>query len=410
MYDAIVVGARCAGSPVAMQLARKGWSVLLVDKNSFPSDAMSTHFIHPTGTARLKRWGLLDEVVASNAPRIGAWIFDFGYATFAGNPPPKDGVGFTHCPRRTVLDDILVRAARRAGVEVRENFTVRELLMENGRVVGIRGESRGGAPVTERARVVVGADGRNSFVARAVGAEVYKEHPVLCCAYYTYWADVPIGECELYIRDHRIAIVFPTNDGQVCTFFEWPIAEIDAVRADVDGSVQRLLELSPKLAAKIRRGRRVRHYVGTGDLPNYFRRSHGPGWALAGDAGHHKDPCGGFGISDAFRDADQLADALDEGLSGRAPLDDVLAGYERARDRMAIPTFELNCDFASLHPSPPGARALHIALEASQADADRFAGAILGTVPLQEFFSPENIDRIVGGAKQAPRLAAGGCS
>ena len=406
MRDVIIVGARCAGSPLAMLLARKGWSVLLVDKNTFPSDTMSTHFIHPTGTARLKRWGLLDEVAASNCPRIDTWKFDMGHAIFAGHPPPFEGVDYSHCPRRTVLDDILVRGARRAGAEVREGFVVREILMDGARVTGVRGEARGGPDVTEHASIVIGADGRRSFVAQAVRAPVYEERPVACCAYYTYWDGVPIENCEIVAREGHAVFAFPTNDGLVCTILEWPRDEFEAVRSDVEGSVQRTLDLAPPLAAKLRRGRRVRHYVGTVDLPNYFRKPHGPGWALAGDAGHHRDPAGGYGISDAFRDADLLAEAIDAGLSKRRPMGEALAGYEQDRNRLAMPTYAHNYEMAKLAAPSPKERKLHAALEADQAEADRFAGAILGTVPVQEFFSPENVERIIESQHQGSKSTA----
>jgi flavin-dependent dehydrogenase len=411
MYDVIVIGARCAGSPLAMQLARKGWSVLLVDKNTFPSDTMSTHFIHPTGIARLKRWGLLDDVIASNCPRIDRWNFDMGHVTFAGTPTPIDGVNYSYCPRRTVLDEILVRAAERAGAEVREGFTAREVVTEGGRVTGIRGESRGDGSVTERARMVIGADGRRSMLADAVGAPFYEERPVACCCFYTYWDGVPLDGVDVVLREGHAVFVFPTNDGQACSVLEWPRDRLEMVRADVEASARRSFELSPPLAAKMRRARRARHYVGTGELPNYFRKAYGPGWALAGDAGHHRDPCGAWGISDALRDADHLAEAVDAGLSGRRPLEEALADYERRRDREAMPAYRENYSLAGLKAPPPEVRVLHAALAADRAAADRFTGAILGTVPIEEFFSPENIGRIVGlGAVQAQPLAATGRS
>ena len=127
MYDAIVVGARCAGSPVAMLLARKGYKVLVVDKGSFPSDIMSTHYIHQIGAAKLDRWGLLDQVTASNCPPMTEMRFDVGPFALTGTPPPADGVAIALCPRRTVIDTILVKAAVGAGAELRENFTVDEL-------------------------------------------------------------------------------------------------------------------------------------------------------------------------------------------------------------------------------------------------------------------------------------------
>src|SRR5262245_49238095 len=166
-YDAIVVGARCAGSPTAMLLARKGYNVLLVDRATFPSDTISTHLIHPPGVAALKRWGLLERVKATGCPAIHRYAFDLGPFVMDGSPGTGDNA-VSYAPRRTFLDKLLVDAAAESGVEVREGFSVEEILFDNGRVVGIRGRDAGGKTVTERARVVVGADGLHSFVAKAV--------------------------------------------------------------------------------------------------------------------------------------------------------------------------------------------------------------------------------------------------
>jgi flavin-dependent dehydrogenase len=133
MYDVIVVGARCAGSPTAMLLARKGYRVL-VDRTSFPSDTLSTHYIHQAGGARLKQWGLLDALVASNCPPIREQTFDVGPFALVGTPPPADGVADAYAPRRTVLDQLLVESASAAGAEVRERFTVRELVLDGEQV------------------------------------------------------------------------------------------------------------------------------------------------------------------------------------------------------------------------------------------------------------------------------------
>src|SRR5262249_7146002 len=157
-YDAIVVGARCAGSPTAMLLARQGHRVLLVDRAAFPSDTLSTLLIHAPGAAALHRWGLLDQVLASNCPPIERYSFDFGPVTIAGSPKPSDGVGIALAPRRTILDTILVEAAAQAGVEVRERFNVDDVVTEDGVITGIRGHGPDGTSVLERARVVIGAD------------------------------------------------------------------------------------------------------------------------------------------------------------------------------------------------------------------------------------------------------------
>src|ERR1051326_4145533 len=158
MYDVIVVGARCAGSPTAMLLARKGYRVLLVDKATFPNDVPRGHFIHPAGVVRLQRWGVLDQLVASNCPAISTYRLDVGPFALVGSPPPVDGIARAYGPRRKVLDHLLVEAAASAGVEVRAGFAVEELLLEGERVTGIRGHTAGGTLVTERARLVVGAD------------------------------------------------------------------------------------------------------------------------------------------------------------------------------------------------------------------------------------------------------------
>lgn len=168
MYDAIVVGARCAGSPTAMLLAHRGYRVLLLDRATFPSDAVSAHHVTVPGVARLARWGLLDTVVASGCPPIRRMTVRLGDFTFRGTPTPIEGIADQYCVRRTVLDTVLVDAAAEAGAEIREGFVVEELLFDGDRVAGIRGRAPGGGDVVERARLVVGADGLHSQVAEAV--------------------------------------------------------------------------------------------------------------------------------------------------------------------------------------------------------------------------------------------------
>jgi 2-polyprenyl-6-methoxyphenol hydroxylase-like FAD-dependent oxidoreductase len=397
-YDAIIVGARCAGAPTAMLLARKGYRVLLVDRATFPSDTMSTHIIHPPGVSALKRWGLLDRLASTGCPPITGYSFDFGPIKLVGSLRPDDGVALAYCPRRTVLDYLLVEAAVAAGTELRERFTAEEVLIEDGSVTGLRGHTAGGATVTERARVVVGADGLHSLVAKAVQAPQYHERPTISAGYYAYWSGLPAKGWQGYIRPPRAIGVAPTNDGLTMVTVNWPRTEFDANRRDVEGAFARAIGLVPAFAERLRAATRETRIVGTGDLPNYFRKPYGPGWALVGDAGYHKDPITAQGISDAFRDAEALAAGLDEALSGRRGYDDALASYQQTRDQQALPMFDFTCDLARLQPPPPELQRLLEAVQTSQEAMDGFVSVIAGTVPVPEFFGPENTGRIMAGA------------
>jgi flavin-dependent dehydrogenase len=403
MYDVIVIGARCAGSPTAMLLARQGYRVLLVDKATFPSDTMSTHMITVAGSAQLRRWGLLGQVAATNCPPITNIKLDlsfeeFGSFTLSGFPPPiDDGFAAIYAPKRIVLDKILVDAAASDGAEVRENFVVQELLMDGERVTGIRGQTNGGAIVTEKARIVVGADGMRSLVARSVDAPMYATMSAQSCGYYTYWSGVPMEALEFYTRPYRTIIGFPTNDNQAAIFIEWTNREFHDFRADIDGNFLKTIdEFAPDLAERVRGGKREHRYMGTADLPNFFRKPYGPGWALVGDAGFHKDPITAQGITDAFRDAEFLAQAIDAGFSERQPLDEALAGYEQQRNEI-MPLYDFICERAVHEPFPPEFQQVLAALRGNQDGIDRFFGVIQNTIPFREFFSPENLLQILNG-------------
>ncbi len=361
-YDVIVVGARCAGSPTAMLLARLGYRVLLLDRASFPSDSMRAHFVRSAGVERLDRWGLLPRIEASGCPAIRQWVVDLGDFPLPMPSEVLDGGPLQYAPRRFVLDAILVEAAAAAGVEVRQGFSVQEVLQEDGRVVGVRGRARGGREVTERARLVVGADGLHSLVARAVGAPIYDARPTLACSYYSYFGDVPIDGLNVAYRADRIVIAVPTNGDLTLVCVAAPIAAFPAFRADIEGAFFDSLSRVPWLAERVRSGRRAERWLGSGDLPNFFRKPYGPGWALVGDAGYHRDPIPARGISDAFRDAELLVEAIDAGFGGRVPLEAALAGYERRRNEAARPLYEETLARAAFQPFPPEVYAQRAAL------------------------------------------------
>jgi flavin-dependent dehydrogenase len=402
MYDAIVVGARCAGAPTAMLLARAGHRVLLVDRATFPSDIMSTHYIHQPGVARLARWGLLDAVLASNCPPIEHIRIDAGALALEGAPTPCGDVAIALCPRRVVLDKILVDAAARAGAEVREGFVVEELDWEDGRVSGIRGRDlRGAAVCHERAQIVIGADGPWSQIARAVDAPEYETVPALTCGYYSYFSGVRLSACEVHPRHGCSTLGFATNDGLTCVAIERPRSEFETWRTDIEGGFLKTLESAPDLCARVRAGKREERFSGTGGIANYFRKPYGPGWALVGDAGYHKDPITGFGITDAFRDAELLAEAAGEGLAGREPMEQALAGYESARNAASMDLYHFTCEQARLEGPSPMLLALMTALANNAADTRRFMGAVATTVAMSEFYAPSNLIRIMQAADRS---------
>jgi 2-polyprenyl-6-methoxyphenol hydroxylase-like FAD-dependent oxidoreductase len=392
-YDVIVVGARCAGSPLAMLMARRGYRTLLVDRARFPSDTVSTHVIHPPGVAALSRWGLLDQITATGAPPVGRYSFDFGPLTVAGAPGTPDNP-YAYAPRRTLLDKILLDAAAGAGADVREGFTVEEVLVEDGVVTGIRGRHESGATVTERARVVAGADGRNSVVAKATQAPVYHDRPALTVGYYSYYSNLPTDTFEAYSRPGRGWAVCPTNDGLTMVVGGWPYAELAEHRNDVEGELMRAFETAPAFAERIKDAKREERFAGT-SVPNYFRQPYGPGWALVGDAGYSRDFITAQGITDAFLDAEHLAGALDEALSGKTPYEQALAAYQSARDNRAMPVYEMTLGIASLQPPDPQMVALVSAIAGHPDAMDAFARLNSGVISPPEFFAPENVGRMM---------------
>ncbi|HEX6906876.1 MAG TPA: NAD(P)/FAD-dependent oxidoreductase [Terriglobales bacterium] len=395
MYDAIVVGARCAGSPTAMLLARKGYKVLMVDRTTFPSDmAFSNHFMHQAGSAVLKRMGLLDRLAATGCPPITDDYFDYGAFSLTGPVPPCDGVNTAFAPRRIVLDPLLAAGAVEAGVELREGVSVQELLWENDQVGGIRARHKG-KDMTEKAKIVIGADGMFSVVAKQTKAPESKAQPGLEGSWYAYWSGVPMKGWHLWLRPHRVIFAYNTNDNLTLIGVAFPAREIPAVRENIEHNHRSTIEQwAPELAERMRAGRRESGFTG-GVIPYHVRRPYGPGWALVGDAGYQKDPCTASGITDAMRSAEWLAEAIDAGFSGRQPLQDALKKYEETRNQSEMAYFEMTTQLAALEPPPDELAQLLFALQHNPEQKSRFFGVLSHSVRVEEFFAPENVKKIM---------------
>jgi 2-polyprenyl-6-methoxyphenol hydroxylase-like FAD-dependent oxidoreductase len=259
-----------------------------------------------------------------------------------------------------------------------------------------------GRTVTEHARVVVGADGRHSLVARAVRPEHYHEKPHLLCGYYTYWSGLPMdGRFETYIRPDRGFGVWPTNDGLTLVIVGWPYAELEANRGDVEGNYMKMLELVPAFAERVRAARREERFVGTA-VANYFRKPYGPGWALVGDAGDNKDFITAQGIQDAFRDAELCTRALDEAFSGARPYDAAMGDYQATRDEHVLSMYGFTTQLATLEPPPPELAALLASMAGNQLAMDSFAQVNAGVTAPAAFFSEDNLSRVMSPPGAAP--------
>jgi flavin-dependent dehydrogenase len=356
-HDVVVVGGRVAGSATAMLLARLGHDVVVVDQASFPSDTVSTHSIARSGVVQLRRWGLLDEVLDSGAPAIRQVTFNAGDESTSRTIKEKAGVDFLVAPRRYVLDTILATAAEHAGADVRPGVTVTGVQRDGrGRVVGVSGHDRAGARIDIGARYVIGADGLGSRVAGLVGAAINEVRPTGGAAQYAYYGGSRWAGIEFFVAERSFAGVFPTHDGQACIWVCNPSADAKAVRrragSRVEAFGQLLQRSAPQLAERLRQARRTSPVQGMLHQPNQLRQAFGPGWALVGDAGYYRDAITAYGISDAFRDAELLAVALDRALSAAAVETTALAAYQQQRDQALREVFEITCRLAAYPPVP----------------------------------------------------------
>jgi flavin-dependent dehydrogenase len=358
-HDVVVVGARVAGSATAMLLARLGHDVVVVDQASFPSDTISTHSIARSGVVQLRRWGLLDEVLDSGAPAIRQVTFNAGGESVRRVIKHKAGVDLVVAPRRYVLDTILASAAERAGADLRTGVTVTGVQRDGrGRVMGVDGQDRAGAPVEIDARYVIGADGLGSRVARSAGAALNELRPAGGAAQYAYYAGIPWDGMEFFVAERSFAGVFPTHDGQACIWVCNPAADAGAVRRGAGSRVEAFGELleraARQLAERLRQAHRTSPVQGVLRQPNQLRQAFGPGWALVGDAGYYRDAVTAYGISDAFRDAEFLAVALDRALRADAEAEEAaaLVRYQQQRDQALREIFELTCRLSAYPPVP----------------------------------------------------------
>jgi len=365
-HDVVVVGSRCAGAATALLLSQAGHDVVLVDRAAQPSDTLSTHGIARGGVVQLSRWGLLDAVLASGAPPARQVTFGIDGAQTVRTINDRAGVDMLIAPRRHVLDALLTDAARDAGADARMGLTAAGVLRDSsGRVTGITTRDRLGGTAELTGRYIIGADGLHSTIARFVGAEILESFTSDAGLFYAYVASPLWNGFEFHLAPSSLIGVFPTHDGEACVWLSRPapllqdISRAGSERAEALLAV--LARLAPTVGERARDGRLASPVRGVARMPNHVRRSHGPGWALAGDAGYHRDPITGHGMTDAFRDAELLATAVSRALRDPCDEADALTGYERARATALRETFDLTQALTAF-PPPDRFNALQIEL------------------------------------------------
>lgn len=346
-FDAIVVGSRIAGATTSILLAEGGQRVLLLERNRFPSDTLSTHFFRAPALRAFQQIGVLGQVHAL-APRL---VVDYNVVDGVVFPEPIEGppdFPYYMCIRRLALDQVLVERARRTpGLDLREGCRVDGLLREGDRLVGVTW-SESGVRHEAHARVVVGADGVRSFVARQLGPGLEHSEPVHRAMYYTYLRGMPPHDgpaAEFHYRGNHLVYVFPCDDGLTLVAASVPISEFDGFRRDPERRLWQELSHMTEVALRLPRARREGPVLGTGSIPGYLRLPYGPGWALVGDAGMVMDPWSGQGIDQAATHAVLLAGELGKFLSNQADWETAMNAYHRARNDFSRKTYDRTCTF-----------------------------------------------------------------
>ena len=346
-----MVGARVAGAATAMLLVRGGLRVLCVDRSRYGSDTLSTHALMRGGVLQLRRWGLLDDVLAAGTPPARGTVFHCGDESVAVSIKPAGGVDALYAPRRTVIDALLVDAAERAGAVLEFGAPVAGLHRDDtGSVDGVVvGGRRAGTRWIARAPLVIGADGRDSVIAREVGASPVSTGRRAGSVLYGYWANLPTDGYEWWYRPGIAAGTIPTNAGLTCVFIAAPPARLDPqMRAHTASSVFDRLSGLAGLGSRMEAADRVESVRYVRGLPaGYLRTAHGAGWALVGDAGHWMDPISAHGMTAALRDADLLAHAVLSSPPGDARRHRALANYQTVRDRLSLPMMAVTEEIAS---------------------------------------------------------------
>src|SRR6266511_4869276 len=349
-YDIIIVGARVAGAILATRLGQLGHRVLLLEKANFPSDTLSTSFFRAPALRVFEKIGVLEEV-KSAAPPLGIlWNYIDGHVLSDPVDAAEEHLRFFLCERRITLDWILFqRVKQEQNVEILQNANVRELIWQGGRAKGVRWREPDGM-YEASARIVVGADGFYSGLAKTLDPAYESFFPVQRCMYYTYVQgldslDEPTA--EHHFVGNTLAYIFPTDGNLTLVAISLPVSEFRSFKKEPLKGLQAHLQSLPLLAPRLRKAEITTEIYGSGNIPCYQRLPYGPGWALVGDAYQVMDPWSGMGIDHAGTHADFLADALHHWLKEEMTWETAMNEYRRQARLWSEKSFRRTSTYAS---------------------------------------------------------------
>ena len=395
-FDVVVIGGSVSGAPTAMLLARRGYKVLVVERQAFPRDTLSTHFIWPRGVSYLNRWGLAQQVF-SRTPCYQKMEINIEGISLVGSIPLRDvqdrfqqlhrnseAVTNFYCgPRRFFLDELLLNAARDAGVDVRESTTCTHPLIEDGVVCGVHITGPSRKSETVRAKLVIGADGRFSNFVKQVGSKTVDLRPLSTFAYWGYFSGIEREELAIHKRGRVGTAIFPTSHGTHMVLVYGPTAWWEDFRKDTEGNFFKTYEFcSPEITELVRAGKREEPFKACGTMPAFHRELHGPGWALVGDAGSFKDQVTAMGITHSFRDAELITGYIHYALSGQLTMEEALSEYSRVRGADYYEYFDLVCRTAEMNAYTKAELEFFHSIRNNQKQIDQLISQFGDTLPL----------------------------
>jgi flavin-dependent dehydrogenase len=404
-FDVIVVGGSVSGAPTATWLARKGYKVLMVEKDTFPRDTNSTHFIWPRGMSYLNRLGVADKILAQTPSFKKLEVSIEGISLHGGVPlqAVKDRfvalhgddhgvVDYYSGPRRFFLDKVLLDEARAAGVDVREATTVQSLIIEDGVVMGVRGVGPDGLMLAARAKVVVGADGRMSQFANMVGAEKTVVREKSTFAYYGYFSGIDKPELCIHKKGRFGTAIFPTMEERHLVLVYGPTAWWSDFSKDPEANFHKTYDfVAPDVAAVVAKGKRVEPFKAMGRMVAFHRQNFGKGWVLVGDACSFKDQWTAMGITHSLRDAELVSGYLDRVLKGELAFDKSMAQYAEVRFADYEDYWTMVCDGAEMNPYEKAHLEFFHAIQGDQSKVDKFMAQVGDTISLKDAIALDDL-------------------